>query len=93
MTTNGFLYWCKIFSEKNPNGLRIWGGPNFPLDIPSQTKFFKDFRYFDIYVPIDGEIGFSNIVEKSLTVNDANIRNTVLKDSIKSVFNQTYTNF
>ena len=82
--------WCqnlsqemfKVFSEKNPNGLRIWGGPNFPLDIPSQTKFFKDFRYFDIYVPIDGEIGFSNIVEKSLTVNDANIRNTVLKDSI-----------
>ena len=82
--------WCqnlsqemfKVFSEKNPNGLRIWGGPNFPLDIPSQTKFFKDFRYFDIYVPIDGEVGFSNIVEKSLTVNDTNIRNTVLKDSI-----------
>jgi len=82
--------WCqnlsqemfKVFSEKNPNGLRIWGGPNFPLDIPSQTKFFKEFRYFDIYVPIDGEVGFSNIVEKSLTVNDTNIRNTVLKDSI-----------
>jgi len=72
----------KVFSEKNPNGLRIWGGPNFPLDIPSQTKFFKDFRYFDIYVPIDGEVGFSNIVEKSLAVNDMGIRNTVLKDSI-----------
>jgi len=33
----------KIFTEKNPNGLRIFGGPNFPIDIPSQKSFFKDF--------------------------------------------------
>ena len=24
----------KIFSEKNPDGLRVFGGPNFPLDLP-----------------------------------------------------------
>jgi len=65
--------WCqnvsqemfKLFTEKNPNGLRVWGGPNFPIDSPSQKKFFKKFVNFDIYVPIDGEVGFSNIVHFS----------------------------
>ena len=84
--------WCqnlshemfKIFSEKNPNGLRVWGGPNFPLDVPSQAKFFEDFPYFDVYVPIDGEIGFSNIVEKALQSNSSEIRSTILKDSTDS---------
>ena len=82
--------WCqnvsqemfKLFKEKNPNGLRIWGGPNYPIDAPSQQKFFKKFEYFDIYVPVDGEIGFSNIVEKALDGNYKEIRNNVLHSPI-----------
>ncbi len=78
--------WCqnvsqemfKLFTEKNPNGLRIWGGPNFPIDMSSQKEFFGNFNFFDIYVPIDGEIGFSNIVEKSLLGNTHEIRNNTL---------------
>ncbi|MGY5151484.1 MAG: radical SAM protein [Candidatus Nitrosopumilus sp. bin_6a] len=78
--------WCqnvsqemfKLFTEKNPNGLRIWGGPNFPIDAPSQKKFFKRFENFDIYVPIDGEVGFSNVVERVLERNSENIRENVL---------------
>ena len=31
----------KIFLEKNPNGLVVWGGPNFPADYPSQQTFLK----------------------------------------------------
>jgi radical SAM superfamily enzyme YgiQ (UPF0313 family) len=73
----------KIFSEKNPNGLRIFGGPNFPLDLPSQQKFFDDFPYFDIYVPEDGEIGFSNIVEKALSLNNAEMKIKILQDPIE----------
>ena len=69
----------KLFTEKNPNGLRIWGGPNFPIDSPSQKQFFKKFEYFDIYVPIDGEIGFSNIVEKALDGTKQEIRTNTLE--------------
>ena len=42
--------WCnrisreisKIFKQLNPNGIVVWGGPNFPLDIKSQEKFLKE---------------------------------------------------
>ena len=75
----------KIFLEKNPNGLVVWGGPNFPVDYPSQIKFFKKFPEIDIYVPIEGEIGFSNIVKKALTAQLKNtLREKVLNDSIPS---------
>ncbi len=73
----------KIFTEKNPNGLRIFGGPNFPIDIPSQKSFFKDFPYFDIYIPDDGEIGFSNVIEKALECNIDEIRTNVLQSPIE----------
>ncbi len=83
--------WCqnisqemfKLFTEKNPQGLRIWGGPNYPIDAPSQRKFFKKFSNFDIYVPIDGEVGFSNIVEKFIQANHTDIRNNVLESPIE----------
>ena len=73
----------KIFTKKNPNGLRVFGGPNFPLDLPSQEKFFDDFPYFDIYVPEDGEIGFSNIVEKALSLNTTEMKTQTLQDPIE----------
>lgn len=73
----------KIFTKKNPKGLRVFGGPNFPLDLPSRKKFFKDFPYFDIYVPEDGEIGFSNIVEKILKLDPNQSKTEILKDSIE----------
>ena len=75
----------KIFLEKNPNGLVVWGGPNFPADYPSQIKFFKKFPEIDIYVQIEGEVGFSNIVKKALTAQSKNtLREKVLNDSIPS---------
>ena len=82
--------WCqnvsqemfKLFTEKNPKGLRVWGGPNFPIDLPSQKEFFNNFPYFDIYVPIDGEVGFSNIVEKSLLKDTLEIRTNALKSPL-----------
>jgi len=73
----------KIFTKKNPDGLRIFGGPNFPLDLPSQQTFFDDFPYFDIYVPEDGEIGFSNIVEKALEIQSKEFKNNILENSIE----------
>ena len=66
--------WChriglemfRIVKEKNSNIITVWGGPNFPRDIISQEKFMQKHTNVDFYVPIDGETGFSNIVEKCL---------------------------
>ena len=72
----------KLFTKKNPDGLKIWGGPNFPIDMPSQKKFFENFKDVDVYIPIDGEIGFSNLVEKALQVNTKEMRSKVLQEPI-----------
>jgi len=72
----------KLFTKKNPDGLKIWGGPNFPIDMPSQKKFFEDFKDVDVYIPTDGEIGFSNLVEKALQVNTKEMRSKVLQEPI-----------
>ena len=82
--------WCqnvsqemfKLFTQKNPDGLRVWGGPNFPIDAPSQKKFFEKFQNFDIYVPIDGEVGFSNVVEKALQANSIDRKNGILESPL-----------
>ena len=83
--------WCyrlsreisKIFSKLNPNGIIVWGGPNFPLDLPSQERFFRDNTVIDIYVPVEGEIGFTNIVKKALEVKSKDeFRNKILEEPI-----------
>ena len=56
----------RMLSKKNPYALKIWGGPNFPMDLPSQKKFLNEFSEIDVYVPLEGEIGFSNVIEKVL---------------------------
>jgi radical SAM superfamily enzyme YgiQ (UPF0313 family) len=55
-----------VMSEIDPDVLNVWGGPNFPIDFPSQEKFMKKYLKIDIYVPVDGEVGFSNIIEQAL---------------------------
>jgi len=73
----------KKFLEKNPNGLVVWGGPNFPADYKSQTQFFENFPEIDIYVPIEGEFGFSNIITKCLeNTSIENLRKNILDSPI-----------
>ena len=45
--------------------------PNFPNDLESQIKFMNDFPYVDVYVPGEGEIGFSNIINRIFEINSA----------------------
>jgi radical SAM superfamily enzyme YgiQ (UPF0313 family) len=69
--------WCQniglelfeMLKLKNPHALTVWGGPNFPLDLNDQKKFMKQYSQVDAYVPIEGEVGFSNIVQLALSVN------------------------
>ena len=58
----------KIAKDSNPNILTVSGGPNFPRDITSQQSFMSNHPEIMFYVPIEGEIGFSNIVERMLSV-------------------------
>jgi radical SAM superfamily enzyme YgiQ (UPF0313 family) len=83
--------WCyrisrevsKIFSELNPNGIVVWGGPNFPLDLPSQEIFFRENSIVDIYVPVEGEIGFTNVVKKAIgEIAKNNFRDLVLEEPL-----------
>ena len=55
-----------IAKEKNPNVITVWGGPNFPLELPTQEQFMKKNVDADVYVPVEGEVGFSNLVERAL---------------------------
>lgn len=66
--------WCqniglemfRIFKEINPNGVTVWGGPNFPADYQSQIAFLKKHQIVDVYIPLEGEFGFSKVVERIL---------------------------
>ena len=64
----------KMCKKSNPNVVTVWGGPNFPIDFPSQKKFMKQYPEVDVYVPTEGETGFSNIV--SLILKLASLENT-----------------
>jgi len=72
-----------IFSKLNPHGVIVWGGPNFPVDLPSQERFFRENPNVDIYVSTDGETGFTNVVEKALEAKShKEIRMNVLSKPI-----------
>jgi radical SAM superfamily enzyme YgiQ (UPF0313 family) len=77
----------RILKEKNPDAVTVWGGPNFPSDIKSQEIFLKNCPQLDVYVPIDGESGFSNIIERILQISTnsnilKNIRETPIDGCI-----------
>jgi len=69
----------RIFKSVNPDGIAVWGGPNFPIDFPSRQKFMDRYTEIDAYVPIDGETGFSNLIERILQTND--------KKQVKKIIN------
>jgi radical SAM superfamily enzyme YgiQ (UPF0313 family) len=74
----------QLAREKNPNVLNIWGGPNFPIDFPSQQKYMLKNQIVDIYVPLEGEIGFSKIIECALNANSPDqIRGFVISQPIE----------
>lgn len=63
--------WChnadmamfRLLAAYRPEALRVMGGPNFPHDRASQIRFLSERSLIDAYVYLDGEIGFSNLVD------------------------------
>ena len=56
----------RMLLDRKPDALTVWGGPNFPADDPSRQALMDRYREVDAYVPIEGEIGFSNLVQRAL---------------------------
>ena len=74
----------KMCKKSNPNVITVWGGPNFPIDFPSQKKFMKQYPEVDVYVPTEGETGFSNIVSLILkSASLVNVSETIQKNPIE----------
>ena len=67
-----------LVRSQNPNAITVWGGPNFPQDLESQQSFMKNCSSVDFYVPIEGEIGFSNIVEEVLNISELDYKKEIL---------------
>ena len=67
-----------LVRSQNPNVITVWGGPNFPQDLESQQSFMKNCSNVDFYVPIEGEVGFSNIVEEVLNISERNYKKEIL---------------
>ena len=68
----------KLAKNKNPDVLTVWGGPNFPIDFPSQQAFMLQYASVDVYIPFDAELGFTNLITIALSSKEKNlIRNTV----------------
>tara|TARA_B100001964_G_scaffold244307_1_gene325251 strand:- start:13415 stop:15460 length:2046 start_codon:yes stop_codon:yes gene_type:complete len=85
--------WCEriglemfhMLSLQNPHALAVWGGPNFPLDLPGQDEFMSQRPEVDVYVPVEGETGFSNIVARVLEAgSEEEVREVVLAKPIDS---------
>jgi radical SAM superfamily enzyme YgiQ (UPF0313 family) len=72
----------KMLRKVKPDALTIMGGPNFPIDFPSQGKFMKKHSQIDFYVPVDGEEGFSNIVGQALNSTREKMREEVLESEV-----------
>ena len=74
----------KMCKKSNPNVITVWGGPNFPIDFPSQKKFMKQYPEVDVYVPTEGETGFSNIVSLILKLTSLeNASESIQKNPIE----------
>ena len=67
-----------LVRSQNPHVITVWGGPNFPQDLESQQSFMKNSSNVDFYVPIEGEIGFSNIIEEVLNISELNYKKEIL---------------
>jgi radical SAM superfamily enzyme YgiQ (UPF0313 family) len=77
---------AEVFKEKYPDTVVVMGGPNYPVDAPSQEQFMRERSAIDFLVVKEGELPFSKLVE-ALIAHDFDVeavKNLEL-DSIHSV--------
>ena len=63
-------YFVNLVKSQNEKFLTVFGGSNYPFDAENQKKFLKKRPNLDINVFYEGEIAFSNIVERYLSTSN-----------------------
>lgn len=63
----------KFYDNINDNHLNVLGGPNFPMN---DIQFYKTHPQMNFYIPGEGEIPFSNIVQKVIDDGVSETKNT-----------------
>ena len=58
----------------HPETLRVMGGSNISHESELQSEFLRTNEIIDVYVYLEGEIGFSNIVERILQEGEINLQ-------------------
>ena len=61
---SNLAHWaCKVAKSRNPNVITVLGGPDFGKSTGERINYFKNYKYVDIRVPLEGEVAFSNIIK------------------------------
>ena len=68
--SNLSYYFCSMAKSIDPKMITVFGGTNYPFDNRSQEKFLRKRPDVNFHVYYEGEISFSNILERALSVSD-----------------------
>ena len=63
---------ARVFKRKYPDTVVVMGGPNYPIDAPSQEQFMRDHPAIDFLIFKEGELPFSKLTE-ALVAHDFNV--------------------
>ena len=63
-------YFVNLVKSQNEKILTVFGGTNYPFAAENQKKFLKEHPNLDIHTFYEGEIAFSNIVERYLSTSN-----------------------
>ena len=71
----------RLLRKRRPEAVCILGGPNFPHLPELQEQFLAERPHVDVYAYLDGEVGFSNIIESILAAADLK----TFRESLKTI--------
>lgn len=66
--SNLSYHFIRLAKSLRPDTLTVFGGTNYPFDSMGQQRFLAARPHLDMHVFYEGEIGFSNIIERRLGV-------------------------
>lgn len=62
----------QVFKRKYPDTVVVMGGPNYPIDAPSQEQVMREHPAIDFLIFKEGEVPFSKLME-ALVAHDFNV--------------------
>ena len=81
--------WChnvdlatfEIMSQRNPETIRVMGGPNFPHRTDLQLEYLRRRPLIDTHIYLDGEVPFSNLLSLVLSCKSLGEARKTIKES------------